>query len=86
MVMKSSTASKKLLISIEDISLDNNNSSTSELLRMLFNEGGYYNSQAQWVSFCNCSFSIIASKIGTSVESLRLLPSIGFFQTAPNTY
>ena len=36
-VMKSSIASKQLVICIEDVHLDNNNETTSELFRMLFN-------------------------------------------------
>ena len=79
--MKSPIVSKRLLICIEDVYLDNKNEKTSELLRMLFNENGYYNEQAQWMTFNNCSFSLITHKIVNSVNNLRLLPRVNLFQT-----
>ena len=52
---------------------------------MLFNERGYFNNQAQWLNFSNCSFSLITSKILNSSDNLRLLPQINLFQTASNS-
>jgi len=52
---------------------------------MLFNEKGYFNKQAQWLNFDNCSFSLITSKLATSPDNLRLLPRVNLFQTAANT-
>jgi hypothetical protein len=84
-IMKSTLASKKLVVSIEDVSLDGRNVETTELLRMLFNEEGYYNKQAQWVTFTNCSFSLIANSLQNSVSNLRLLPKMTLFQTEANS-
>jgi hypothetical protein len=56
------------------------------MLRMLFNEGGYYNIQSQWAHFTNCSFNLIVSKICNETDCLRLLPQLGVFQTSQNTY
>lgn len=56
------------------------------MLRMLFKEGGYFNSDAQWVNFANCNFTLIASKISNEPDCLRLLPQLSVFQTSSNSY
>jgi hypothetical protein len=55
------SASKILLISIEDVALDNSNIETCELFRMIFNEKGYYNKTGQWMAISDSSFCMIAN-------------------------
>jgi hypothetical protein len=82
--MKSVSASKKLLISIEDVSLSLEHRQTGELLRMIFNEKGYYNKQAQWIKFSNCCFNLIVNKFIANPENLRLVSNMTLYQTNNN--
>lgn len=81
-IMKSMNASNKLYISIEDVSLNMDNRDTGELLRMIFNERGYYGKQAQWMKLSNCCFSLIASKVASTPDNLRLISKMTLFQTS----
>ena len=83
-VLKSVTASKKLLISIDDLHLNKENKQTTELLRMIFNEKGYFNKQSEWIKFRNCSFNMLASKVTLNSDNIRLLSKTTLFQTSNN--
>lgn len=83
-VLKSVTASKKLLISIDDLHLNKENKQTTELLRMIFNEQGYFNKQSEWIKFRNCSFNMLASKVTLNSDNIRLLSKTTLFQTSNN--
>ena len=61
------SASKKLLICIEDVTLDNRNIETCELFRMIFNEKGYYNKTGQWMTISDSSFCLIAQSFATQI-------------------
>jgi hypothetical protein len=52
---------------------------------MVFSQKGYHNRQAQWITFTNCSFSLIANQIANTTDHLRLLPQIALFQTTSNS-
>jgi hypothetical protein len=82
LILKSVSASRRLIISIEDLSLGTGEGRTGELLRMIFNEGGYFNRQAQWTRFSNNRFHLIASRLAATPDNLRLLPKTAIFQTA----
>lgn len=82
LILKSVSASKRLLISIEDLSLGIEEGRTCEFLRQIINEGGYFNRQAQWTRFSNNRFHLIASRLAPTPTNLRLIAKTAIFQTA----
>ena len=84
--MRTATASKKLLISIEDLHLGESEKASGEFLRMLVKESGYHlGANGQWVRLQNYNLVMLGRKIALNGQTTRLLPGLNVFQTTPNS-